>query len=85
VKPTAPKPQPPAAVDRDLCAVARELQRDWRVHLASIAHWHGAITDDDFAMVRMAARMCVLDDLTTAAGQRAWTILAKWLPDDVIN
>ena len=86
MKTTAPKLQPPAAVDRDLRAVARELQRtDWRLHLAAIALELGAISDDAFAMVRMAARMRVLDDLTTAAGQRAWLILAPWLPDEVLN
>ena len=81
-----PIQQIPAAVDRDLRAVARELQRtDWRLHLAAIALELGAISDDAFAMVRFTARVGELDRLDTAAGQRAWLILAPWLPADVIN
>jgi len=81
-----PAQQIPAAVDRDLRAVARELRHtDWRVHLAAIALELGAIDDDAFAMVQLAAKMSELDRLDTEAGRRAWTILAPWLPDDVIN
>ena len=87
VKPTN-RTQPPASLDRDLCAVARLLWRtDPREHLAAIALELGAITADDYAMVHMAARMGVLDDLTTEVGRLAWAILARWWPgdDDVQN
>ena len=81
-----PTQQLPAAVDRDLRAIARLLRRtDWREHLSMIAHWYGAIDDDAFAMVKLAARMGELDRLDTEAGRRAWAALAPWLPDDVLN
>jgi len=79
------KSQPPD-LDHELRAVARLLRAlDWRVHLAEVALELGAIGRADYALICAVAQAGELDDLESEAGQAAWRVLARWLPDEVLN